>query len=158
MVERRLDCENCRHLMVVSLHDTGPRWREVTWNKLLPKVGGYPHNLDNMKVKSSEYQPMIWWSASTSAARCLLVYWELLSVDTCILLCECSSLASVKDDNGIYIYLAHTIVDLLRANYTTETDYSNSPYSAYSRDFFTAITKLFTRPCHNTTKWLSFFL
>ena len=25
MVERRLDCENCRHLTVVGLHDTGPR-------------------------------------------------------------------------------------------------------------------------------------
>ena len=25
MVEWRLDCENCRHLTVVSLHDTGPR-------------------------------------------------------------------------------------------------------------------------------------
>ena len=25
MVEWRLDCENCRHLTVVGLHDTGPR-------------------------------------------------------------------------------------------------------------------------------------
>ena len=25
MVERRLDCEDCRHLTVVGLHDTGPR-------------------------------------------------------------------------------------------------------------------------------------
>ena len=29
MVDRRLDCENCRHLTVVGLHDTGP-WLGVT--------------------------------------------------------------------------------------------------------------------------------
>ena len=30
MVEWRLDCEDCRHLTVVSLHDTGPRWNTRT--------------------------------------------------------------------------------------------------------------------------------
>ena len=30
MVEWRLDCENCRHLTVVCLHDTGPRYRYTT--------------------------------------------------------------------------------------------------------------------------------
>ena len=34
MVERRLDCENCRHLTVVGFHDTGPRW------SLLPRTDG----------------------------------------------------------------------------------------------------------------------
>ena len=24
MVERRLNCENCRHLTIIGLHDTGP--------------------------------------------------------------------------------------------------------------------------------------
>ena len=34
MVERRSDCENCRHLTVVGFHDTGP-WCCITWFVLL---------------------------------------------------------------------------------------------------------------------------
>ena len=33
MVEWRLDCENCRHLTIIGLHDTGPwcQWQVVWW-------------------------------------------------------------------------------------------------------------------------------
>ena len=39
MVECRLDCEDCRHLMIVSLHDTGPRLGDVTECEGWPVVG-----------------------------------------------------------------------------------------------------------------------
>ena len=39
MVEWRLDCEDCRHLTVVDLHDTGP-WSTINC-QLRPKIHGY---------------------------------------------------------------------------------------------------------------------
>ena len=45
MVEWRLDCENCRHLTVVSLHDTGP-WKKIHTKSRGPRCRGQQSSLE----------------------------------------------------------------------------------------------------------------
>ena len=42
MVERRLDCEDCRHLTVVGLHDTSPRSSHTSDSKIGAQVAALP--------------------------------------------------------------------------------------------------------------------
>ena len=41
MVEWRLDCENCSHLTVVGLHDTGPWWPLEFFNASFPACNAH---------------------------------------------------------------------------------------------------------------------
>ena len=59
MVEWRLDCENCRHLTVVGLHDTGPWFRS---NFLCGPFSRWSHTFDltrRVKCSNDPYSPYL---------------------------------------------------------------------------------------------------
>ena len=64
MMEWRLDCENCSHLTVVDLHDTGPWCKRVTAGADCP---GGSHQKLNKQTATNPYTFIEKWNKSTSS-------------------------------------------------------------------------------------------
>ena len=66
MVKWRLDCEDCRHLTVVGLHDTGPRTETCIWHsgiggrRLLEEQTCYPLFYTSSAWSGLQYTRLIW--------------------------------------------------------------------------------------------------